>query len=278
MVGTVIVPLDGSELAEQALPFATAIAKGLGVPLELLRVMPAETAGEEDEARAYLDHVRDRVGDQAQVTIKTGKPAAQIIAASEAATEPLIVMTTHGRGGIGRLVFGSVADQILRGITAPVLLIRSGTTTAAEANVQTIMVPLDGSEFSEVALPYAERLAKVFNAEVRLVSVVEAAYVADGTVLAPAVAAEAIPEVRETAEYLVSVAQRLRDNGIRVQTQVLEGFPTNQLLAYEKESRADLAVMATHTRTGLGRLVYGSVAERVLNNGTVPVLMVQPKE
>lgn len=278
MVGTVIVPLDGSELAEQALPFATAIAKGLGVPLELLRVVPVGTAGDEDEARAYLDHVREQVGGQAQITIKTGKPAAQIIAAAEAATEPLIIMTTHGRGGIGRLVFGSVADQILRGITAPVLLIRSGTTTASGAGVQTIMVPLDGSEFSEVALPFAELLAKVFNAEVRLVRVIEAAYVADGTVLAPAVAAEAIPEVREAADYLAGVAQRLRENGIRVQTQVLEGFPTNQLLAYEKESGVDLAVMATHTRTGLGRLVYGSVAERVLNNGTVPVLMVQPKE
>lgn len=278
MIGTVIVPLDGSELAEQAVPFAATIARGLGVPLELLRVVPAGAAGGEDEARVYLDHIRERVGDQTQVTIQTGQPAAQIIAAAEAATEPLIIMTTHGRGGIGRLVFGSVADQILRGITAPVLLIRSGTATASESTVQTIMVPLDGSEFSEVALPYAELLARVFHAEVRLVRVVEATYVADGTVLAPAMAAEAIPEVRESAEYLANVAQPLRDNGIRVQTQILEGFPTNQLLAYEKESGADLAVMATHSRTGLSRLVYGSVAERVLNNGTVPVLMVRPKE
>ncbi|HEU4792232.1 MAG TPA: universal stress protein [Nitrolancea sp.] len=276
MIGTVIVPLDGSELAEQAIPFAAAIAKGLGVPLQLLRVVPARTA--EDEARAYLDQVRDRIDDQAQVSIQTGHPAAQIIAAAEAATEPLIIMTTHGRGGIGRLVFGSVADQILRGITAPVLLIRSGTAAASGPSVQTILVPLDGSEFSEVALPYAELLARVFNAEVRLVRVIEATYVADGTVLAPVMAAEAIPEVREAAEYLASITRPLRDQGIRVQTQILQGFPTNQLLAYEKESGADLVVMATHSRTGLGRLVYGSVAERVLNNGTVPVLMIRPKE
>jgi nucleotide-binding universal stress UspA family protein len=278
MIGTVIVPLDGSELAEQALPFATAIAGGLGVPLELLRVVPAGTAGAEDDARTYLNQVRDRVGDHAQVMIQTGQPAAQIVAVAEAANEPLIIMTTHGRGGIGRVVFGSVADKVLRGVSAPLLLIRSGTPATTQANVQTIMVPIDGSAFSEVAIPYAELLARVFKAEVRLVRVIEATYVTTGTVLAPAAAAEAIPEVREATEYLAGVAQRLRDNGIRVQTQVLEGFPTNQLLAYEKESGADLVVMATHSRTGLGRLVYGSVAERVLNNGAVPVLMVQPQE
>lgn len=278
MIGTVIVPLDGSDLAEQALPFATAIAKGLGVPLELLRVVPSNNAGAEDEARTYLNQVRDRIGDQAKVTIETGQPAAQIIAAAEAASEPLIVMTTHGRGGIGRIVFGSIADKVLRGVTAPLLLVRSGTPAASEANVQTIEVPLDGSQFSEVSLPYAEHLARVFKAEVRLVRVVEATYVAQGTVLAPATACEAIPEVGEAAEYLANIAQRLRDGGIRVQTQVLEGFPTNQLLAYEKESGADLIVMATHSRTGLGRLVYGSVAERVLNNGTAPVLMIRPQE
>ncbi len=278
MIGTVIVPLDGSELAEQALPFTTAIAKGLGVPLELLRVVPANTAGAEDEARTYLDQVRGRIGDQAKVTIETGQPAAQIIAAAEAASEPLIIMTTHGRGGIGRIVFGSIADKVLRGVAAPLLLIRSGTPAASAANVQTIEVPLDGSQFSEVSLPYAELLARVFKAEVRLVRVIEATYVAQGTVLAPATASEVIPEVGEAAEYLANIAQRLRDNGIRVQTQVLEGFPTNQLLAYEKESGADLVVMATHSRTGLGRLVYGSVAERVLNNGTAPVLMIRPKE
>ena len=76
MIGTVIVPLDGSELAEQAIPSAAAIAKGLGVPLQLLRVVSARTAGAEDEARTYLHQVRDRMDNQAQVSVQIGHPAA----------------------------------------------------------------------------------------------------------------------------------------------------------------------------------------------------------
>ena len=148
MFGTILVPLDGSELAERALPYAQQLVRQLGSRLVLLRVvnvldlagsqafsgfLPAGVfdAALEDEHRAataYLDGVTQRMraaGYDAEPALRTGDPAGEIVEFGRQANVSLVVMSTHGRSGLSRWVYGSVADRVLRGGTVPVLLVRA---------------------------------------------------------------------------------------------------------------------------------------------------------
>ncbi|MGA7669145.1 MAG: universal stress protein [Nitrolancea sp.] len=285
MIGTVIVPLDGSDLAEQALPYAEAIARKANAPLHLMRVVPPDApASSESEARSYLREHAKGYGDRVQISVRMGQPADQIVDGSDEMTDPVIVMTTHGRSGIGRWLYGSVADRVVRGSGAPVLLIRSGTKDRRAETVSTVVVSLDGSVHSEAALPYGKEIAQAFDAELVLVRVAETTQLygmLGSEPMAPA-SADTFNEigqrlVQEAQDYLAEVAEPLRKDGVKVRTETLEGFAADQLLALEREMSVDLIVMATHGRSGLGRLVFGSVAERILKVGTTPVMMIKPK-
>src|SRR5687768_18614218 len=120
MIGTVIVALDGSKLAEQALPIAQQLAEHMGVVITLLQVIPPDAPAElRDEASVYLEETALALAFPTQVMIRIGEPAAEIIARAAEMPAPVIVMTTHGRGGLGRLLFGSVADQLVRDSHVP---------------------------------------------------------------------------------------------------------------------------------------------------------------
>lgn len=285
MIGTVLVPLDGSELAEQALPYAEAIARISNAPLHLMRVVPPDApASAESEARDYLRDKAKAYGDRVQISVRMGQPADQIVDSADEMTEPVIVMTTHGRSGIGRWLYGSVADRVVRGSGAPVLLIRSGAKDRRAETVHTVLVSLDGSVYSEAALPYGKEIAQAFDAELLLVRVAETTqlYGMLGTEPMTPASADTFNEigqrlVEEAQDYLAKVAEPLSKEGVKVRTETLEGFAADQLLALEREMPVDLIVMATHGRSGLGRLVFGSVAERILKVGTTPVMMIKPK-
>ncbi|MDI3341797.1 MAG: universal stress protein [Sphaerobacter sp.] len=284
MIGTVVVPLDGSPLAEEALPYAAAIAERSQAPLHLLRVIPPDApAAAEEEARRYLREKARTFGDRVQLSVHIGHPAEQIIDSAAEMSDPIIVMTTRGRSGIGRWIYGSVADQVVRAAEVPVLLIRSGMPRRATDTFRRILVPLDGSAYAEAALPVAVQLARAFDAELVLVRVAETSQIYRTlTPTAPTpIAVETLDEIAaqvrsEARSYLHQVAERLQREGVRVQSEVLEGFPTEQLLAYERDQTVDLVVMATHGRSGVSRLVFGSVAERILRLGQTPVMMVKP--
>ncbi|ACZ39710.1 universal stress protein [Sphaerobacter thermophilus] len=285
MIGTVIVPLDGSELAEEALPFAAAIAERSGAPLHLMRVIaPDEPASAEEEARTYLRGKARSYGDRVQISIRIGDAAEQIVDGAEEMIDPVIVMTTRGRSGIGRWIYGSVAERVVRGAGVPVLLIRSGMAQPEGGTFRRIMVPLDGSAYAEAALSYAVQIARAFDAELSLVRVAETTQIY-AMLTPPAQTPPAVESLNEVVAqliadanaYLAKVGERLQGEGLRVRTQTLEGIAAEQLLAYEQEEDIDLVVMATHGRSGFSRLVFGSVAERVLKLGKTPVMMVKPK-
>ncbi len=287
MIGTVIVPLDGSDLAELAIPYAEAIARRSGAPIHLLRVVPTQReATAEEEARRYLETAAGQLvdGERVQISVRVGDPAEEIAEAAAEQAAPLIVMTTHGRSGLSRWWYGSVADKVVRSGAAPVFLLRSAEVQPKGPEIHSILVPLDGSPYSEAALPYATEMARTFDAEIHLVRVAETAQLygmlGPGTMTPPAT--DTLNEiaqqlVRDAQEYLARVEERLRGEGLRVSSDTLEGIPGEQILAYERERAVDLVVMATHGRTGLSRVVFGSVAERVLKSGSEPVLMVHPE-
>lgn len=276
MIGAVVVPLDGSELAEHALAYACQLSTRLDASLHLVRVLPADTAEvRADGATTYLKDVARSLGHDVQVMLRLGAPAPEIIGATAGLPEPVIVMTTHGHGGIGRLLFGSVADAVARGVHIPVLLIRSGTAMVP-APIKSILLPLDGTTYAETALPYATLLARAFDADLWLVRVAETTEVSEDPVSSMALWEEHRRMVQESSTYLYDLAERLDKEGIRAHARPLTGFIEDEILAYERDARTDLVVIATHGRVGLRRLGFRSLAERILRLGTTPVLMIRP--
>jgi nucleotide-binding universal stress UspA family protein len=146
--------------------------------------------------------------------------------------------------------------------------------------IKRILVPLDGSELAERALPYAEELAHQFGATLVLVRVVNSVELSRSQAFSGYLPAEvydtAFEDARQAAhEYLEATAKRLAADGLEVDWAMRTGDPAGEVVEHEREARADLVVMSTHGRSGLGRWVFGSVADRVLRGGTVPVLLVR---
>ncbi len=277
MIDAVIVALDGSKLAEQALPLAKQIAEHLGARLSLLQVIPPDAPAEQrDEAAAYLEETARELLIPTQVMVRIGKPAEEIIASAMDAPESIIVMMTHGRGGLGRLLYGSVADLVVRDSRVPVLLIRAGLVPSATEPLKSILVPLDGSAYAETALPQAIELARAFDADLWLARVAVANMALGGPLTTRSLAEGYQHAVREAAAYLDEVAERLKDTGVRLHTKQLAGFAEDEILAFERQAAIDLVVIATRARAiGLSGLGIQSLAQEMLRHGVSPVLMIR---
>ncbi len=285
----VVVPLDGSRPAEQALDLALPVSHALGARLLLLRVVPRmEIAwpvgrpareqqiaeAEHTEAHRYVARLAGllRARDvDAGIDVRFGDPAEEIVTASRGAA--MVVMTTHGRGGLQRFLVGSVADRAARHALCPVLLVRPAEETLASRALRRIAVALDGSRLAETALPVSVDLATRLDATLVLVRVVPAA---ERLVLGR-VGRQVIEElggalVVDAKGYLEGVAATV--SGARVETQVRRGSAAEQLLRLGGPGGVDLMVLATHGRGGIRRWALGSVALRVVHESAAPVLVV----
>ncbi len=303
----ILVPLDGSKLAEKSLPHAVTLARSTGSGLTLLRVVPTPSATNPlawavpvhsttwayhnemlNLAHEYLAGIAkglESEGLAVQWKLVRGDPAERIIQhAQENAGVVMIVMATHGRSGVSRWLLGSVAEKVLQTSPAPLVLIRPSEEAQTEASApeitsySTILVPLDGSALAERALGQAQVLAKAAGAKLLLVSVVSG--FEDPGMIRRAESVRALEvlyeqEKQRLAGYLSSTAQQIEEEGISVQTLLLEGDAAVELLRASRESGADLIVMSTHGRGGLERLWLGSVAIRVAHAAELPVLLVR---
>ncbi len=308
MYRKVVVPLDGSELAEEVLPHVVEMIRGRDSQVYLLSVTPMmrgvarpvvdlrpdgeERQRVEQELKEYLRKVASRlesVAAEVEATVRSGRPADEILTFADDVGADLIAMTTHGRSGIRDWIFGSVADRILRGATCPVLLVRAGQTKL-RTTYQRILIPLDGSELAEQILPYVKafiRSSRTFPPEevthIFLLSVLTTG-LGDRTVtlltsyppgLQLSATALRYAEI-EMRRYLRSVAAVLRDHGAIVHIGVRQGAPAYEILTYAAEVEADLIGMTTHGLSGLSRWVYGNVAGKVLQGAHSPVFLVRP--
>ena len=280
--GVILVPLDGSDLAEQALATAVTIARRRGLAVRLVHVHLPHAADPihieglpvVDEhlhsqrnlhEQTYLERVRDRVasGVAASIAILHGHPAAALAQDARASGAHWIVMTTHGRGGLERAWLGSVADELVRVSPVPLLLVRP-QVGAAPALPRTILVPLDGSPLAEGILEHVLLLARGDSGcEIVLLEVATDEEGGTG---------------REEAErYLDGVARRLTAVGARVRTRVeVADDAASAILESVRSQNADLVALATHGRSGLVRVALGSVADKVVRGATVPVLLFRP--
>ena len=314
MYRSILVPLDGSPLSEYALPTACDIARRLGAALQLVHVRVRATPTQVSEEGlpvtdqhlqslgsvpelAYLERIRDRLAAEPQLFITVAvldpfdadlgdRTISDMLATYAAATDTdLIVMTTHGRGGLARFWLGSVADALVRASRAPLLLLRPSEHLPSGGHpraIRQILIPLDGSARSEAIVEHAVALGQLMQAEYMLLRVV-----------APFVLGAAAPfttptdfdpdrtrQLQAEAEHdLDTVARRLRAAGATVHTRVLV---TEQIAAaileHASQHSIDLIAMSTHGRSGLARLLIGSVADKVLRGTERAVLAYRPPE
>jgi nucleotide-binding universal stress UspA family protein len=276
----VLVPLDGSTLAEAILPVVERLARDHEAEVILLEVLEGQGAREagpdaERQAGGYLqqmvDSLRRRGLRQVRACVWYGDADQAIANAATRERADLIAMSTHGRSGLDWLRFGSVAEGVVRRAPVPVLLVR-GMAAWDRGGIGRILVPLDGSEASEEVLPIVSCLAGPFDFEVQLLHVVEATRSLPG---APA-GATAVHDPETEAAYLARVAASLEARGLRVGVTLRAGLPAEVIPTVADETKSGLVAMSTHGRSGLGRLFLGSVAERVLRAVSVPVLLWKP--
>ncbi len=288
----VVVPLDGSELGETALPWAAAVARAHRLSLLLVQVVLTGQVSSElspnvefqytaDQALAadrYLSEVAERLradGINVRTIVREGTPASQILVAATEHDAFAIVMATHGRGVLSRLLSGSVAAEVLRGSNLPVLLVPAAADRRDVPELlHTILVPLDGSPLAEKALPFAVRLVGTGGKLVLVRSAQPLEYPIDAHELGGT--DWRVPGVDEDT-YMSSVAQKLRKSGTTVEHFVLAGDATDQIEKGARARDADLIVMATRGHTGIDRMRFGSVADALVRKAACPVFLLSPR-
>ena len=289
----ILVPLDGSSLAERALPYACWLAERHGAELTLVRCV--ETGVQTIDAAhhsaigaalLYLEELAGRPPARLPVTtaVYCGEPVEGILEEIHLRRPDLVVMATHGRTGL-RVVLGNVADAVARRSPVPVLLIppacaREWGMGAAGGRPLTILAPLDGSDLAAAALPAIEQLVggiRETDARITLYGVVQlmpALYYVNGQA---GQVQDAGAEIDGLETYLALLARRVaRFSDVR--TQVEFGSPARRIAEHAHDYEVDLVVMATHGRGGLSRLLLGSVATSVLGQLEVPLLLVRPRD
>jgi nucleotide-binding universal stress UspA family protein len=312
MYRSILVPLDGSTFGEHALPIALSVARRSGATVQVVHVyVPLATVYAESRpglentfnpsyrqhGEGYLDRVVKRLADASPVRVTSclldGSIVGDALLEHVNATRPsLTIMTTHGRGSLARAWLGSVADDLVRRTSTPMLLARpheGKPDLHADVAFRRVLVPLDGSEFAERIVEPALALGGLSQAEYTLLRVIKPLMVGGYDLAAPVPHAleqtllhdleQLYEQDRQAAErYLDNVAERLRKQSVKVAIRVATGESAAVAILNEvKAHNTDLVAIATHGRSALPRLFLGSVADKVLRGTTAPVLVYRPR-
>jgi nucleotide-binding universal stress UspA family protein len=296
----VLVPLDGSPLAEQAIPYGAALAGTDG------EIVFFEVTAEAEPVRSLTGHVKttaaevDRTKHSAAETalrdaasrwsaalpaeprfeVAAGDPAEEILAAVDRFGCGLIVMASHGRGAVARLRFGSVADRVSRASHVPVLIVRPSDANAdvGPVEIRRLLVPLDGSPLAAEALPVATAIATHLKIPVHLLQAINpSALVMPTPVGVDGYSGEIYTEIEDELKTaaranLDDATKEAGTGGVPVTTAVVEGPPV--LVIEDATQEGDLVVMTSHGRSGFRRWLLGSTAEKLIREGKAPVLLV----
>jgi len=275
----ILVPLDGSDLAEESLSVVSALTRMFDAQVKLVcvspesgrRVMPglrtAESPGDTQDKRYYLNYKADQLrmaGTKTDFEIRRGEVAAEICAIAHDQMD-MVVMSTNGRSGLRRFLIGSVALEVVQNASTPLLLLQpTGDWRSRSTSFKRLLVTLDGSQFSERILPYVTTLARSFNSEVILLSVP---------------VGSTSESYRETIRgYLDNLAGELESQGLKVRTLVTGSAAAQTIVATAETEMVDLIMVATHGRSGMDRFMLGSVAERVVHNMPCPIFLLPVRD
>jgi len=284
----ILVPLNGSELAEKALPYAKSIAKLKKSQVILFAVSLTIFVDRRD--RLFTSYLEANAKELNTEGIKTttatsyGDVAEEIVKHANNNKIDLIVMATHGYSKAKQWMFGSVTQKVLYGTEIPVLLIKSKSPEVS-AEFNRILVLVDGSSFSESTFPYVEELTRKTNKEIILLHICEP----------PIVPSYGLRPINPTwkkyrdnmwgemeklsTTYLNKTMAVLKKKGLKVKSRVVKaqtGEVVKTIMQVSKEENIDLIVIATQGRTGISRRVYGSVANRIVEELSQPILLIRP--
>jgi nucleotide-binding universal stress UspA family protein len=292
MLDPIVVPLDGSVLAERALAPARALARAYGAEVLFVRVatptrmlVPADVAlgatypeqslvEARAEAQSYLDSLRTAFVAEdldARLTVREGDVASAVVDAAQQIHAQLIVMSSHGYSGMKRWLLGSVAEKVLHGAACPVWVVRTPEPP------RHLLITLDGSRLAEEVLVPALAVARSARAKVTLLRVVPELSGADVATLdncERGMGRRLVDEMNEDAgDYLALAADRFGEDDQPILTAVRSGPAAETILEYAVRHGVDMVAMTTHGRTGLRRWIYGSVTQKVLHQLPVSMLV-----
>jgi nucleotide-binding universal stress UspA family protein len=293
MYRRILVPLDGSPVAEQVLPYARYLAGKLKIPLlgvvdvvgmtgsmeaSNARNLDAFIAENVHRSKAYLEKIsKTFTGVASSHMVMKGKPEEVVIENAASYGDTLIAMATHGRSGVDLWLLGSVAEKVLRGATNPLFLVRATKDGKSEGEkiIKRVIVPLDGSPLAEKVLPHVTALAKEMAFETvllraynlrQVISTFED-YVPDWDLLESQAR-------EESTGYLDGKVRELKGQGLsEVSSCVSEKQAAQEIIDLAAEPNS-LIAMCSHGRSGLKRWVLGSVTEKVARHSNSPVLVI----
>ncbi len=296
MFKRLLVPLDGSRLAESVLPAAQSLAECFHATMVVFHAVeqdaPATIHGDRhlmnaEEAQTYLSDVAARLA-RPNLMVETNVHAVTEVDVARSIIEhiaelsaDLIVLAEHGSSGLRDMLVGNIAQQVVQGATTPVLFVRPRMEGAPAFTCRKILIPLDSTPIHEPALPVAVDIARACGAALHLMTVVPtpstlSAERAGAGMLLPATMTAVLDLAQRGAvEYLQNTAARLRADGIDATATVVRGDTAQAILTVAESASADLIVLATHGRANFDAFWSGSVTPKVLSKSEVPVLLVR---
>lgn len=300
MFKRLLVPLDGSQLAETAIPAAVYLAKLLDSTVTLVHVIernaPKEIHSERhltnpEEAQAYLDEIarlwfpQDTKVESHVHTRLVSDVARSIVDHADELQPDLVIMCTHGRRGPKDVLFGSIAQQVIALGETPVLLIRPASEEQVKPfSCKQLLVPLDGLPDHEQGIPAAITLARACEGTIYLTMVVPTYGTLSGdeavtSRLNPGATSAALDLAEIGAsEYLRQRLQELKSSGINATAEVKRGDPANTIVDTAEETNADIIVFGTHGKAGTDAFWSGSVTPKVSSHTRIPLLLVPVRE
>jgi len=291
-----LVPLDGSRLAESVLPMVQRIALACSASVTLMHIResnPPETIHGEHhlsdpaEAEAYLKRIATSLREKGIPTewhvheALEGDVAASVLQHADEFQPDLLALCTHGSGGFRDLLYGSIAQQVLQHGRWPVLVVQPGRAgQAPEDEIQRIVVPIDGTERHPAPTEMASQLARALNAELHLIMVVPTRETLAGDrsvirrTMPSTVTAILELDEQDAVRYLREAASGCTIHGVQPVAHVLRGDAVEEVARYAGEVRADLVIVATHGRAGIGAFFAGSFGAGIMDKITMPILLV----
>lgn len=280
----ILVPLDGSLEAECVLPYLRDLAPRFNAKVHVLAVGIGQRTRRvnrllEDYIVKMAEELKGQ-GIKAEAAVVYGTTANMILEFAQNQKVDLILMATHGLSGVTRWWLGSVAEKVVSASPTPIMLVQATRAerhdTTSKKSIEKILVPLDGSELGQAALPYAEMLTLKTGAALELLHVVAPPGAIEASLLTGPDWVKLIQVLQKAGEdYLKEVVRQLGERGIKATYEVVTGEPADKIVQYAEAKGVSLIAMSTHGRTGLARWVMGSVADKVVHGASMPVWLVR---
>lgn len=300
MIKHLLVPLDGSRLAESVIPAADYLALHLKASVTLIHIIeknpPAQIHGEQhlqntDEAEHYLQHIAvSQFSPGIQVNTHTHTSEVEDVARSIAEHGgeyeiDLIVMCTHGSGGVRDFLFGNIAQQVISLGKRPTMVIHPAPENVTISwQFHRFLLPLDGQPAHEKGIDIARKLAKSFGSSIRLLMVVPTfgkitgSWVTTSRLLPGTTSTILDMSADDARNYLHRISLELISDEIDVMTEIARGDPSSEIARIAQESQSDLLVLTTHGKSGTKAFWAGSTASKICKNCELPILFIPAEE